>query len=94
MSEEKKPAPNSQEEIEARIQDALMTAINYGQIDGAHHKMWVIDQMVQKLLGSEKNYNDFVDRYMYGDDEGNLPEGFNRDEAEDAEYEWDQGIAP
>ncbi len=27
-------------------------AEKYGMIDGAHHKQWVIDQMVQALLGS------------------------------------------
>lgn len=34
-----------------RISKALEYAGRYGQIDGAHHKMWVIDQMVRALLG-------------------------------------------
>lgn len=27
-------------------------AYEYGQIDGAHHKTWVIDQMIRELLGT------------------------------------------
>jgi hypothetical protein len=34
-----------------RILKAVCLAIRYGQIDGAHHKAWVIDQMVRVLLG-------------------------------------------
>jgi len=36
---------------EERIQAALDIASSYGGIDGAHHKMWVIDQMVRVLTG-------------------------------------------
>lgn len=32
-----------------RIDTALDYALRYGGIDGAHHKMWVIDQMVRAL---------------------------------------------
>jgi hypothetical protein len=28
-------------------------ANRYGMIDGDHHKMWVIDQMVQALMAEE-----------------------------------------
>lgn len=34
-----------------RIAAALEVAANYGATDGAHHKMWVIDQMVRNLTG-------------------------------------------
>ena len=34
-----------------RIEKALSIAIAYGGIDGAHHKDWVIDQMVRALTG-------------------------------------------
>ena len=62
-----------------RIKKALELAWSYGQIDGAHHKMWVIDQMVRALLGEEK-YQEFVEVYEtpYGDEY----------------WEWDTGIAP
>ena len=34
-----------------RIEKALSIAVAYGGIDGAHHKDWVIDQMVRALTG-------------------------------------------
>jgi hypothetical protein len=37
--------------LQDRISDAVEIAEEYGRIDGAHHKMWVIDQMVRVLLG-------------------------------------------
>lgn len=52
--------------MEKRIEDALDLAWQYGQIDGGHHKMWVIDQMVRVLLGDE--YEKWVQEYE-GDDE-------------------------
>ena len=50
--------------VEVLLQGALNTAADrcisavsiaeeYGSIDGSHHKMWVIDQMVRALLGPE-----------------------------------------
>ncbi len=36
-----------------RIADAVEVAIRYGQISGDHHKAWVIDQMLRKLLGKD-----------------------------------------
>lgn len=43
--------PTSQE----RIESALSIALSYGGIDGGHHKMWVIDQMVRALTGCPVN---------------------------------------
>lgn len=62
-----------------RIKKALELAWSYGQIDGEHHKMWVIDQMVRALLG-EETYQEFVEAYEtpYGDEY----------------WKWDNGIAP
>ena len=51
----------------------------YAQIDGAHHKMWVIDQMLRVLLGQDK-YGKFIESYE-------TPDG------EDY-YTWDVGIVP
>lgn len=34
-----------------RIEKALSIAVAYGGTDGAHHKDWVIDQMVRALTG-------------------------------------------
>jgi len=60
------------------IEKALHLAYQYGTIDGAHHKQWLIDQMVRALTESPETgegspaYVEFV-----GDD-----------------GEWDEGIAP
>ena len=65
--------------------DALDIAFEYGQFDGAHHKMWVIDQMVRALCETEEDYQDFVEKYEtpYFDEDGE--EYFDL---------WDTGIAP
>lgn len=38
-------------QAEARNKAALDIAIRHGQIDGDHHKAWVIDQIVRALTG-------------------------------------------
>lgn len=63
----------------AAAKGALEIALRYGGIDGAHHKAWVIDQMVRALTGDE--YEQFVADAKAGEDG---PET----------YEWDEGIAP
>jgi hypothetical protein len=62
-----------------RIDDALSIALRYGQIDGSHHKAWVIDQMVRALLGT--HYDEWVTEAKNGEDG---PET----------YEWYVGIPP
>lgn len=64
--------------MEERIKEALKIAWSYAQIDGAHHKMWVIDQMVRVLCGEK--YTEWIKTYE-------TPDG------EDY-YVWDVGIAP
>lgn len=67
--------------MEERIKRALEIAWSYGQIDGSHHKAWVIDQMVRVLCGTEEKYRKWIDAY-----EAPLT---------DSEcYDWDTGIAP
>jgi hypothetical protein len=58
---------------------AVNLGLDYGTGDGAHHKMWVIDQMLRALLGDE--YEQHIRDTCYGD------------EGPDT-YEWDTGIAP
>lgn len=58
---------------------ALGIANQYGGIDGAHHKAWVIDQMVRAILG--EHYEAWVKVFCDGEDGPNT-------------YEWDEGIAP
>lgn len=61
------------------IQRAIALAIQYGGNDGAHHKDWVIDQMVRILAGSA--YANVVAQACAGDDGPDT-------------YEWNCGIAP
>jgi hypothetical protein len=77
----KKKLPKiDRDELAKRIREAVNLAVQYGQIDGAHHKAWVIDQMVRILCG--EGYKDIVRVACEG------PEG------ELDEYGWDEGIAP
>lgn len=62
-----------------RVQLALDVALSYGQDDGAHHKAWVIDQMV-RILAADR-YAQIVAGYRAGEDGPDT-------------YEWDEGIAP
>ena len=62
-----------------RINEALKIAIQYGGIDGDHHKAWVIDGMVRALVGEE--YDRIVAEACNGEEGPNT-------------YEWDTGISP
>lgn len=64
-----------------RIKKALDIAWDYAQCDGSHHKMWVIDQMVRALCGSEEEYEKWVGEYTKPLEDGDY-------------YPWDIGIAP
>ena len=64
--------------LEERIFEALAVAFDHGQTDGAHHKAWVIDQMVRILAA---DYDEWVANFCYGSD------GYMT-------YSWDEGVAP
>ncbi len=64
--------------LEERIFEALAIAFDYGQIDGAHHKTWVIDQMVRCLAA---DYDEWVANFRNGEDGPDT-------------YSWDDGVAP
>ena len=52
-------------QLEKKIARALIVADEYGHIDGAHHKDWVIDQMVRALFTDEHNgYELWVARWQ------------------------------
>ena len=68
-------------DIERNIETALNLAWSYAQIDGDHHKMWVIDQMVRTLCGNEEEYEKWVEAYE-------TPNG------SDEHYKWHTGITP
>lgn len=70
---------DSENESKTRIDEALEIAYSFAQIDGEHHKTWVIDQIVRKLTGSD--YEQWITMY-------------EAEENGEKEYEWDTGIAP
>ncbi len=53
-------------ELMDRRTKAVSVAEEDGMIDGAHHKQWVIDQMVRALLGNE--YPAWVEKMNADDD--------------------------
>jgi hypothetical protein len=70
--------------LQVKIDQAVELIAQYGWIDGAHHKQWVLDQVLRALLGEgyEKFIADnFHERYREGDE----------DVVTD---HWDRGIAP
>jgi len=64
----------------AKISKAIAVAVSYGGVDGDHHKVWVIDQMVRALL-TEAEYKACVSVACAGEDGPHT-------------YEWNEGIAP
>lgn len=62
-----------------RIVAAIEIAIQYGGIDGDHHKAWVIDQMVRALAGDD-----------YAQVVADARDGMDGPET----YDWNEGIAP
>lgn len=67
--------------MDEKIEKALEIAWDYGQIDGSHHRLWVIDQMVRVLCGNEEEYKKWVKKYEEPLEDGDC-------------YSWDEGIAP
>ena len=67
------------QELEEERKKVLDLIFEYGQIDGGHHKMWVIDQIV-RILTRDK-YNEWVKTYVYDEETGDV-------------YDWDKGIKP
>lgn len=41
-------------ELESKIKNAMNVANKYASVDGAHHKNWVINEMVTHLIGKDK----------------------------------------
>lgn len=60
-----------------RISAALELIAQYGDVDGAHHKQWLIDQVVRTLLESPDKYQAWVENYNDPEytewDEGSAP---------------------
>ena len=60
--------------------EALEVLLCYGQIEGDHHRCWVIDQAVRRITGKE--YDAVIAASCENEDDPSDP------------YEWDTGIAP
>lgn len=59
--------------LDEPVARALSLLFSASQIDGSHHKAWVIDQVVRELTGS--NYENFVNTYCFeGINDVNDPE--------------------
>lgn len=65
--------------LEMDINAALTVIERFGGIDGAHHKQWVIDQVVRALTG--KGYKAWVKASKNGEDGPDT-------------YDWDEGTPP
>jgi hypothetical protein len=94
--------------VDARIRKALEIAFRSAQIDGSHHRLWVIDQMVRALTscpveklraldyrGHPYEYDAQVD----GEDYTQFVKAYEYGDddwniLEEKEYEWETGIAP
>lgn len=75
------------------VAGALKVAADYAYIDGEHHKMWVIDQMVRHLTGCPTETR----RVRMGDKPDYTYEALGESDAYRefvGEDEWDEGIAP
>lgn len=86
-----------------RIVKALEIAACYGQTDGAHHKTWVIDQMVRALTDCplvQREAKDYQDKsYTFeafgeSDEYTRFITEYMVGEGGPMTYSWDEGIAP
>jgi len=62
------------------IAAAVSVIEEYGMTDGAHHKQWILDQVLRAILGA-KGYDKWLSTYNATAQSGEWPE-------------WDQGVAP
>ena len=46
-----------------RVNEAIELILRYGGIDGDHHKMWVLDQVLRLLADSDKDYRLLIEGY-------------------------------
>jgi len=86
-------------EFQERIKKALELAVQFGGIDGDHHKAWVIDQMVRVLTGCPTIQLPLEDGSLVDDlgESGEYRELVRAAcEGEDGPetYDWDIGVAP
>lgn len=84
---------------------ALLWIERYGQIDGGHHKTWVLDQVARILndapiIAKIASWTDHEDEYRFSIGTSEKYEEWVRgmlgeqDENGEYEYEYDTGVAP
>lgn len=78
---------------------ALEHIHRYGQIDGDHHKRWVLDQVARILHGTPvlvrlAKWDDGTEDYRFDTGEPSADYLEWRQELEDLGYEYDEGVAP
>lgn len=72
----------SREENQMTEEKKVLNLIkDYGGIDGAHHKQWLLDQLVRAITVHPEAYAEWVADYEAGEDGPDT-------------YSWDEGIAP
>ena len=89
--------PGISESKSADVERAIDFAVRYGQIDGDHHKLWVIDQMLRALTGcpvETVTVEPKGDRPGYTYERQGTSPAYLRAIGDDPEYPWDAGIAP
>lgn len=61
--------------LEYILKEVKYLCVNYGTTDGAHHKMWVIDQTLRLVDGSEyeNTIKNLLEEYDIEWDEGIAP---------------------
>jgi len=64
-----------------KVKEIVWFILDNGSIDGAHHKQWVLDQVLRMLL-DEHEYRQTITQFEELDSDGTPM------------YEWDLGIAP
>lgn len=67
-------------QLERDVWYAVDLILTYGQVDGAHHKMWLIDQVLRML--TKENYDEIIKNWCLNQEE------------DECELEWDIGISP
>lgn len=88
---------------EERVQKAIKVLMNYGAVDGAHHKQYALDQTLRVLTGCEYEIREAVDcngaKYPYqalgeSAEYRRVVAEFCDSDNYGEQYEWDVGIPP
>jgi hypothetical protein len=68
----------TREELNNQILRALDLIGQFSDVDGRHHRQWLLDQVVTVLTGDDDEYRRFVEEYN----------------AQGHTVDWSEGIAP